>query len=358
MELLDKNDETSWRVFVEGQERITVPSLTEWRGVIEKTYKNCKPIYYVDSKEKTRSVFPFFFVESKLFGNRIISQPFIDFGGPCGEFNKKFIFEVIDNLKKNFKDISYIEIRMNTFLENYQKIEEALIEKGFKKESKRQQFILKLEAENTLWEKFDRITRKGIKKAEKSDLQLKNIDNEEELKKFYELYLKDMRAFGTPQHSYAFFKNLLEIMNKNFRGLNCYKDGKLAGSLIVFYSKKYMYAAYNFSEREFLKYQPNDILYWEMLKWAIKNKIESFDFGQTEANAEEGSHAAGIYKFKKKWLGKLYERPYFYLFLGSEEKMSDKKGKSRYEIATEIWKKTPTTLLKIAGPKIASQLAL
>jgi lipid II:glycine glycyltransferase (peptidoglycan interpeptide bridge formation enzyme) len=356
MELLKIGDENSWEEFVDSQEKVPVGSLIGWKKTIEKTYDNCKPLYFFSAKEKITKVFPFFLVESKLFGNRIISQPFIDSCGPLGDFDKKFIQNVINEIKEKFKDIKHIEIRLNTFVKNYEKIESCLSEMGFKKESKRHQFILKLESEESLWGKFDRITRKAIKKAEKSELKLKEIINEEELKKFYELYLKDMRAFGTPQHSYDFFSNLLNIMNKNFRGLNCYKDGNLIGSLIVFYTKDYMYAAYNFSERNYLKYQPNDILYWEMIKWAIRKNIKYFDFGQTEINAEEGSHAAGIYKFKKKWLGNLYERPYFYLSFGPEEKISDKK--KGYEKAIEIWKKTPKPLIKIMDLKICSQLAL
>jgi lipid II:glycine glycyltransferase (peptidoglycan interpeptide bridge formation enzyme) len=209
-----------------------------------------------------------------------------------------------------------------------------------------------------LFDKFSRITRKGIKKAEKSGLEMKDINNKPELDSFYGLYVKKMRDFGTPQHSYDFFDNFLKNFRDNLKGLNCYKDGKLISSLIVFYSKDYMYAAYNFSESQFLVYQPNDLLHWEVIKWAIKRGIKFFDIGQCDANAEEGTHAAGIYRFKSKWGAELYDKSYFYLDLSEKSNKIGEESGSGYKKAIGIWKKIPLPIVKKIGPIIASQLAL
>ncbi len=283
------------------QPKIIPPQyLWPWEEAIRSSYKNCEPIAYTFGD----SNFPLVFVESKLFGNRLISIPFVDFGGPIGKFDAQFIVDSIQHMKKQ-SNLKHIEIRLNTFMENYEKTEKVLFEEGFSKESNRSQFILELKDEEELWNSFNRITRKGIRKAHKSDLVIKEIDNERELKNFYKMYLESMRDFGTPQHSYKYFENLSTIAKENFKGLNCYKDDVLISSLIVLHSKSYMYAAYNFSKSEYLKYQPNDLLYWEMIKWAVDNNIQYFDFGQCEPKAKEGTHAYGIYKFKSKRNGNL-----------------------------------------------------
>ncbi|HKZ33977.1 MAG TPA: GNAT family N-acetyltransferase [Candidatus Nanoarchaeia archaeon] len=358
-ELLNKDNEKLWTDFTNNLEYIPPQHLITWMNSIRSSYKNCEPLCYLDTKDDSAtSVFPFFLVKSKIFGNRMISEPFIDFGGPLGGFNQKFFEEIMRDIKEKFeKELKHIEIRLNNFIPNYEKIEEIFLKYGFRKEVKRHQFILKLEDEEILWNNFSRITRKGINKAKKSGLIIREIIDETELKFFYGLYLKSMKNFGTPQHSYNFFLNLMKDMKENFRGLNCYKEDRLIGSLITFYSKNYMYAAYNFSEHDSLIYQPNDLLYWEMIIWAIKNGIKYFDFGQCETSAQEGTHAAGIYKFKKKWNGKLYERPYFYYsFNKKEEENSEEREKFKKMI--NIWKMLPLILIKKIGPKIASELAL
>lgn len=359
MELLNKEEEKAWSLFTSGLGYCPPQYLIDWMKCISRSYKNCEALYYI-KKEKgvVKWIFPFFLVKSRIFGDRIISQPFIDFGGPLGEIGEDSIKDIIEDVRCRFAgNIRHIEIRLNNFIPEYNTIESSLIQNGFIKEMKRHQFILKLEEEQIMWEKFTRITRKGIKKAKKSGLILKEINDEGELGRFYELYLKSMKDFGTPQHSYGFFFNFLNYMKESFRGLNCYKDGKLIGSLIVFYSNSYMYAAYNFSEHDYLIHQPNDILYWEMITWAVKRGIKVFDFGQCEINAKEGSHAAGIYKFKSKWNGILYERPYFYYSFGDNEK-KEPEEKSKFKKMIGVWRNLPAPLIKSIGPKIASQLAL
>lgn len=347
-----------WRKYTEKNQGTRIPHTLEFMEVVKKSYKNCEDYYFFIKSKKIEAIFPFFLVKSRLFGNRVISQPFIDFGGPLGEFDEKFIQSLIKDIKEKIGDsLKHIEIRLNNFIPNYKKIEEILTNEGFEKVLKRYQFILKLEDEKTLWDNFSRVTRKGIKKAKKSELIMKKIRDEEELKAFYELYLKNMRNFGTPQHSYNFFLNLFNIMKDNFMGLNCYREGRLIGSLVGFYSKNYMHAAYNFSERDYLIYRPNDLLYWKMITWARKKGIKYFDFGQCEVNAKEGSHAAGIYNFKSKWNGVLYERPYFYYSFGDEKRKNSEK-KEKYKKMVGIWKNLPVTLIKKIGPKLASELAL
>ena len=359
MEILNENNEELWKDFAKKKDNLPAQYSLEWKDAIEKSYKNCKSYYYLNAKQgETKTIFPFFLIKSKIFGDKIISQPFLDFGGPQGMFDEEFILELIKDLKEKFEGkAKHIEIRLNNFLPDYKKIENSLLKQGFEKKSERQQFILKLEEEEILWNNFNRIVRKSIKKANKSELRIKKMNNKKEMDAFYKLYLKSMKNFGTPQHSYNYFLNLFEKMKKNFKGLNCYKDGKLISSLIVLYTKGYMYAAYNFSEHKYLIYQPNDLLYWEMIKWAIHEDIKYFDFGQCEANAKEGTHARGIYKFKSKWKADLYERPYFYYYLNKNIPQLEE-SKNKLKKLGAMWKKLPLPIVKILGPKITSQLVL
>ena len=144
------------------------------------------------------------------------------------------------------------------------------------------------------------------------------------------------------------------MKNKSY-GLNCYLNGKLIASIILFYEKKYGYIAFNISNKKYKECRPNDLLYWNIIKTAIKKNIKYIDMGQVEKDAEKGTRAYGLYNFKKKWLGTLYERIYLTYFF----KKGDGRGnKEKLKKFRKIWKKLPLFLTKIIGPKITSQLGL
>lgn len=356
IKLNEKNNKL-WGEFVNKNKGSRFYHSLKFKEIIEETYKNYEAKYYFSIDNNVKAIFPFFIVKSKLLGNRLISLPFIDNGGFLGEYKKEDIRKLIKELKK-IDDLKYIEIRLNSFMENFENDKKILLKLGFNKEKSKNQIILELKNKDILWDGFNRITKKGIKKAEKSELKIKEINNEKEIKIFYKLYIKNMKNFGTPQHSYKYFLNLFRCLKKKFKGLNCYKNKILIGSIIILYTKNYSYLAFSISDSKYSKYRPNDLLHWEIIKWAEKDNIKYFDLGQCEANAPQRSRAEGIYKFKKKWLGEVYDRNYFYYYFDKKDKKESVRNKNKLKKFKIIWKKLPLPIIKIIGPKIASQLGI
>ena len=338
--MLYENDE-KWNEILLKEKNRKVQHSLKFRDVIQDSYSNCVSKYFNDGK----SIYPFFLVKSKIFGNRLISVPFLDVGGFLGKEDGK----VLDELKKRY---SKIEVRLNKFLENYEEQEKILLKKGFSKIPSKHQFIIGLSSEEEMWKNFHKHTRNDIRKAEKSNLKIKKISGEE-IKKFYKLYLQEMKNFGTPQHSKKFFNNLFEKMKENVYGLNCYYGNKLIGSIIIVFRGKYGYVMFNVSDRKYRDFRPNDLLYWETIKWAIDKKIKFIDVGQVDEDAEKGTHAYGLYKFKNKWLGKVYERVYFTIPKSEEKEKKEKLKKFR-----KIWSKMPMFLIKIIGPRITREMGI
>lgn len=357
LEKLSEGNEKQWTDFVENNSYSKFHHTLDFKRFLENTYKNCNPFYFMSIKNnKVNALFPFFLVKSKLFKDRLISLPFFDNGGFLGEYAQEDLKELIIELKK-IPGLKGVEIKLNSFLNEYKTNRNIFLEEGFAEEDSKNQIVLELKNKEELWEDFDRMTKKGIKKAEKSGLTLKEIGEENELKKFYKIYLKNMKDFGSPQHSYKYFANLFNYMKEEFKGLNCYKGEELIGSLIVLCYNDLIYAAYNSSERKFLKYQPNDLLHWELIKWGAEKGIKYFDFGQCDKDAEKGNHAEGIFRFKSKWKGKIYDKKSFYYNL-SKDKNSKENKKNNLKKFRAVWKKLPLPILKIIGPKINSQLGI
>ena len=159
-----------------------------------------------------------------------------------------------------------------------------------------------------------------------------------------------MKKFGTPQHSFKFFDNLMNSLKKDFLGLNCYCEKKLIGSIILLSNKNYGYVAFNVSDSKYRIYKTNDFLYWEAIKKAFNKKIRYFDVGLADRDSKEGTHAYGLYKFKEKWLGERYDSTFLCYPRTCKEK------KKKYNKSRGFWKFMPGFLTNIMGPKIRSQM--
>lgn len=299
--------------------------------VLERTYSNLRDVSTANlPKIKARSF---------LFGERIISLPFLD------------IINIERILNEDLLDEGEFEIRISEGNKNIELIRKTLTDKGFKEKDVKGHIVSELTDEENFWERFHKHTRNDIRKAEKSELAVKRIYSKQELENFYNLYLTEMKNFGTPQHSFRFFENCKEIMKESFVGWNCYNGEHLIGSIILFLNKDYAYVPFNVSDGKFRASRPNDILYWEAIKWCIKNRIKFLDLGQIDLDYQKNSREESLLKFKRKWLGKEYRRIYFTRGFSID---SEKKGRlKRFRV---IWKRLPKFVIKFFGPKFCSQL--
>jgi len=349
--LLKSADEEDWENFISKNSESRFYHGLSFRKFLEKTYPNCKGIYFLKKNGgKIKAAFPLFLLDNKILGKKIISLPFLDNGGFLGEYNVLEVKNLLEILNKRFSKTP-VELRLNKYFKSYKLDEEKFLGAGFSKDTSRSQMITSLENESVMWKKFHKHTRNDIRKAEKSDLQLRIIKDSLELKAFYRLYFQNMKKFGTPQHSYEFFHNLLNMLGNNFYGLNCYKKNTLIGSIILLFNKNFGYVAFNVSNPEFRKFRPNDLLYWESIKYLRNRKVKSLDLGQVEMTKEH-SRARNLYKFKKKWLAKDYERAYFYF----PRENSNLDRKDTLKKFRTLWSFFPKSILRFLGPKISSEL--
>lgn len=305
-------------------------------NILEKTYTSCK--------NATVGKVPAVSLFSLISGGKIIALPFLDTIN-LKKISKNEFSKVIGIENKK------IEIRLSESNVELKALEKMALNLGFYKNIVKGHIISELTSEEDFWKRFHKHTRNDIRKAGKSGLKIEKIESLGELKLFYKLYFKQMKKFGTPQHSFKFFKNCFEMMGKDFFGLNCYKGKNLVGSIILFIDGNYVYVPFNISDSKFRALRPNDLLYWESLKWCMGNKIKSFDIGQIDLSPKKGSRAEALLKFKKKWLGKEYRKIYF-----TKGFTYNESGNSSLKKLRPIWSKLPNSIIKIIGPRICSQL--
>lgn len=154
-------------------------------------------------------------------------------------------------------------------------------------------------SEEELWKNIDKDARWGVKKAEKENLIIKE-DFLEDLGKFYEIYKETCRFGGINPLS------LDEILKNKPKFFFCYKnDILIAGSAIIIEDDKKFRLFLNASNHEYLKFQPNNLLYWYLIKWGKTNGFKIFDLGGYQLNAKPGNKLYNINRFKERWGGEI-----------------------------------------------------
>ena len=157
---------------------------------MEKTYKH-KPIYLIAKEEgEIKGVLPLFLMKSMFFCKKLVSVPFAPYGGACAD-NETVEKALIEEAKRITEECGtdYLELRNL----NSNKNELGL---GLVANNNYVTFILNLSHDSDIvWKGFNNKVRNAIRKALKSNLEIRSDNN---LKDFYGLYTKNMRDLGTP----------------------------------------------------------------------------------------------------------------------------------------------------------------
>jgi len=156
-------------------------------------------------------------------------------------------------------------------------------------------FIMPKVSIDVMWNKFiNKKARNSIRKAIRKELNLEISNDESELKKFYRIYKMKMAYFNTKPYTFESLKFLLNT--DNYKIFNVYYNDKIiAGGTVMIYNNKminHLAASYD----KYLRYCPNNFLYWKMIEFALENKYE-LNLGISNINS-------GVAKFKISMGGK------------------------------------------------------
>jgi hypothetical protein len=103
------------------------------------------------------------------------------------------------------------------------------------------------------------------------------------------------------------------------------------------------------SLRDYNRFSPNMMLYWELLKLAIEKGYSCFDFGRSTPG--EGTH-----KFKQQW-GARQHQLYWYYWLREGHSLPElSPDNPMYKLAISLWQKLPVWFTQIISPSIIRNL--
>ncbi len=339
--LLRNQDRDRWDEYVAKSSISTCYHLTGWKSVIERSFGH--KTYYLLAEEPSNNIqgiLPLIQLKSMLFGNFMVSLPYVNYGGICAdseEVSAQLLNEAIHIAAEN--DAEHIELRHTNEVGH-----------GLPIKTGKVAMRLTLPPDtNDLWSLFSSKLRSQIRKPTKEGMYAR-IGREDELDSFYNVFSINMRDLGTPVYSKDFFRNILKEFPERTWICTIYtKLGDPAASGLLVGFKEVLEIPWASSLRSHNRYSPNMLLYWSALSLACDKGYRVFDFGRSTSGE-------GTYKFKEQW-GAKPAQLYWHYWMRNGESMPQLNPKNpKYRFAIKVWQQLPVGLTKLIGPGIVKNL--
>ncbi|QJR81966.1 FemAB family PEP-CTERM system-associated protein [Alteromonas pelagimontana] len=336
--LTASDDLSSWWAFVDASANDSLyHSRAIWQFYGTQPYTHRELIVAVNRAGEIVGGLPFVTLATPVFGKFTVSQPFFNYGGPLTGYRD--VFEaLLQACKKKAQsgDDKYVEIRTTV---------KTPLPASLKKVSMLRQLPTSSEK---LDEELGAKVRAQVKKAEENQPTFK-VGGSELLKDFYAVFARNMRDLGTPVNGIDFFEALCNELRHNIHIAMVYIDGKPVGTGFLTTHRNMMEIPWASTVRDVNKMNINMWMYDNILKFAITQKVEWFDFGRSTKDA-------GTYRFKKQWGARPFQH-YWYSFAQEEESESSlNPDNPKFKLAINVWQRLPVWLTKRIGPFLSRQL--
>lgn len=311
----------------------------QWSKMVERVFKHKSHYLVARANGVVCGVLPLVHVRSRLFGNRLISQPFSDYGGPVVD-NPAAIEALYERAVEigNQYACDYIEFR-NTL---------AMPQELYARTDKVCMHLPLTSDPDTVWTDLRPQIRNRIRQAEKSGITASN-GRHELLDDFYRLWTIRMRELGTPCYSRELFRGILDTFADSSRIFLAHSDGKVAAAFFVYTFNNCAHSQWGAALRQYDSLSPNYLLNWSAIEFYCKAGMKSFDFGRS-------TRGSGQYTFKKRWKARplplnwqYWTRPGYVLSLA-------KPDSPKFARRVEMWKRMPLSLTRFIGPHISRNL--
>lgn len=343
MEIVRVTNPDRWERFIEGNDGPVFDGWA-WGELCEacghRTYR-----FAVEEDGELLACLPLVHMTSRLFGDQLVSMPYSEYGSvvtaagaPDG---------AVELLLKPIRDIA-VELDVDFVSLRGRDLGDP---PGFERENQYVTFDIPLSDDpEDVWDAFDSSTNRAIRKAQKEGVEYRKATSKEDLKRYYDLYLENMRSFGSPPHSFSFFARLWEDLDDHMEVEFAVNDGRLINGRIRFLYGDRCFAWGAVTDYEYRDLQGGSLLLWEAMKRACEEGYSTYTFGRTR----EGT---GVYMFKKSWGGKKVWFDDYYYFPNGEVDIPDPEDE-KYERVKDVWQHLPLKVTELIGPPIRRNISL
>ena len=381
---VDFRHDSRWLEFISSHPDALIYHHPGWLAALEAEYgQRCVSLACEDANGRFRAVLPLFYTKGLPFslggmatGRRVSSLPRTPIAGPLAATDEAAIAIVehatkmagcrpgveleikthVPNLEKSVPSLSCITWRP-TYLEELPPLTEGAQWEAFCENLRLPRACTSCEGCRRL--RFGNAKRQhrvnwAVNKALKLGLRVREAETEEELRRWYPLYLLTMRHNAVPPRSYRFFRALWSSL----RPIGAMKlliaereeDEQvraIAGSVLLQFGRTVFYAFTGCAPEDF-RLHPHDILQIEAIRGACRSGFRWYDFGEVTEDHE------ALAQFKTKWGGDPI--PLFrYYYPVPKTEVSGRESKVGASLR-RIWRELPPKATAVLGDIIYSRM--
>jgi FemAB-related protein (PEP-CTERM system-associated) len=334
----------SWDRFVEQHPAATVAHLSAWGRIVAGAYGHASVYLSVEDDGETLGILPLVHVQSRIFGRRLVSMPFLDYGGVLVSA------EALPGAIEQALVDAALGVARERRAQGVGLRQLHPVPLPYPPASDRVTMLLTLTTKDAVWKALPSERRNRVRKGEKNGLTAAWC-GAEALDDFYGVFAVNMRDLGSPVHSRAFFRLMLEELPGVARVLLVRdRGGHAVGAAVCLFFRDTIMVPWVSSLREAFALCPNFVLYWEVIRHGCDNGYRTLDLGRSFKNA-------GTYEFKRQWGAVEHTLPWISIDTapGRGAPAVDRDA-SRFAPMIAAWKRMPVALANLVGPWIRGQV--
>jgi serine/alanine adding enzyme len=326
-----------WDGFVRAQLGWTHFHLYGWQTVYQRvSHHDCLYLAARGQSGRLAGVLPLVRVKSLLFGHYLVSQPFVNYGGPLGTDDavRALAERAVEIAKAD--GVKLLELRNRGPLPIDMPVSHRKVT-----------VVLDLPAGNPdlLFKKFEAKLRSQIRRPQKEGVTVRF--GPEQVRPFFAVFSAHMRDLGTPTQSLLLFQTIAEVFPDTWFGCAYLGEIPVAGGVGFRWGDEFE-MTWASSLHAYSKLAPNMLLYWAFMERAIAEGVALFNFGRC-------SPGAGTHKFKRQW-GSRDEQLYWYQHAQGGASGTPSPDDGAYAWGPRIWRKLPLPVATALGPWIVRSI--
>lgn len=327
-----------WDEFVGTSELGTFCHLSGWRRIMTGVLGHeCRYLVAYDEGGSWIGVLPLVHVRSRIFGDYLMSMPFLNYGGPLGSATIRARLTERAVAEARELGVDLLELRSR-----------QPVPCDLPVSRRKVTVLLDLPSSpETLWDDvFKSKIRSQIRRPQKEGMVTRF--GADLVDPFYEVFSQNMRDLGTPVLPKNLFERLVLVFPDVVQIGVVFKDDRPVAGGCGFLWRGEFEMTWASSLREFSREAPNMLLYWSFIERVIERGAAVFNFGRC-------TPGGGTHRFKLQWGGRDVPLPWTQW---SPQGKSETPSPERplYRLATAIWGRMPLALANRIGPLLARKL--
>lgn len=232
----------------------------------------------------------------------------------CDFNNKEALEKLTEEVKKIAKKYNAFIFRMDPDIsDNNHNFKEMMKSLGYKLKTDSKtiqpQFVYRLDIKGKtpemLLKSFKSKTRYNINLAIRRNVKVREAQKSD-IPIFYKILKHTAKRDNFCIHDISYYERIIDNFGPNHAKIFIaeYENEPIAAAMSILYGNKTWFL-YGGSTDKNRNYMPTYLIQWEMIKWAIENNCDIYDFGGVSGYKNENNPMYGVYRFKKGFNGEV-----------------------------------------------------